>query len=540
MQKYIYLQTYPSAHLNLKGVDLPLSMSIFDYLRDLATKKTHKVPALRTQKHTDPLGVGGMIKRDIYIALAGSNKKTRQIKNDGSISESVSITQVGVLSYYEPPTITPDNISTQSTIFKNAFMATFTYCDHYEGAALDPVNLNHAHGQRVFSIPSSLKSSGIFRIFSECLPSGSGRKRMHKEFPETLHMSDIKLLSWLSDGGGQKSRSKVASGFASGALLFFTKMPGDERPHLDLDGVKEFRAKCVADLANLVTNMTDQELAASWVHGGANIKTTYYDEKGEVGPAGIHYIVKFNDLTSGNNNARVEHATLELAKLAGVRVARSIVVRIHSSGVFVADLFLTERYDRFTDSSGRDIRRHRLSLLSVMDPSKVKSQDSGDYKDIFAAIRKVSADPHGDCIEMFRRLLFNIGINNTDDHLKNHEFVYSEERNEWRLSPAFDITPNNNAYPHATAIAGYSNGTLKPHFIALIAERLGVDYDLAISIRNEVSHAIDGWKTTFKSVGCDEKDFEYVQKSVHLQGKRADDLFGPGQNIERKKSMINK
>ena len=296
--------------------------------------------------------------------------------------------------------------------------------------------------------------------------------------------------------------------------------------------MEAYRAKTVEDLAGLAVRMTEAEIAASIVHGGIRPKATYYDEKGEIGRPKTHYIVKFNNPKIDEiNNARVEHASLTLSRLANVNAAHSVVVRVLKNGSPVSDMLFVERFDRFTNEKDQDCRQHRLSLLALMDPNKIKSQDQGDYTDIFSAIRKVSSSPDEDCKEMFRRLLFNISVNNTDDHLKNHEMVCDAESGEWRLSPAFDIVPNKNPYPHVTSICGLSNGTLKDDFVLKIANKLDIEVHDAIKIRDEVALAVSKWRVVFEAAGCDNKDIDFTSKSISQNGKRAESTYNFGRNL---------
>ena len=70
-----------------------------------------------------------------------------------------------------------------------------------------------------------------------------------------------------------------------------------------------------------------------------------------------------------------------------------------------------------------------------------KSDERGFYSDIAELIRQISSKPLEDLHELWRRIVFTILVSNTDDHLKNHGFVYAG-RDQWRLSPAFDINPS--------------------------------------------------------------------------------------------------
>ena len=70
-----------------------------------------------------------------------------------------------------------------------------------------------------------------------------------------------------------------------------------------------------------------------------------------------------------------------------------------------------------------------------------ESDDGGFYTDIADVIRQVSSKPVEDLHELWRRIVFTILVSNTDDHLKNHGFIYAGG-DRWRLSPAFDINPS--------------------------------------------------------------------------------------------------
>ncbi|MEZ4930509.1 MAG: HipA domain-containing protein, partial [Saprospiraceae bacterium] len=48
--------------------------------------------------------------------------------------------------------------------------------------------------------------------------------------------------------------------------------------------------------------------------------------------------------------------------------------------------------------------------------------------------------PHNEIEELYKRMVFNFLFKNTDDHLKNHSFIYEEENNSWNLAPAYDLT----------------------------------------------------------------------------------------------------
>lgn len=79
-----------------------------------------------------------------------------------------------------------------------------------------------------------------------------------------------------------------------------------------------------------------------------------------------------------------------------------------------------------------------MTLLNRSDGDD--ASEGSSYLDIVDLIKSISYRPIEDLEELFRRVMFSVCISNTDDHLRNHGFLYTE--NGWMLSPAFDITPN--------------------------------------------------------------------------------------------------
>lgn len=69
-----------------------------------------------------------------------------------------------------------------------------------------------------------------------------------------------------------------------------------------------------------------------------------------------------------------------------------------------------------------------------------KDNETHSYLEIADAIRRFGAEPRKDVQELWRRIIFSILISNTDDHLRNHGFLYARQMG-WRLSPAYDLNP---------------------------------------------------------------------------------------------------
>ena len=121
------------------------------------------------------------------------------------------------------------------------------------------------------------------------------------------------------------------------------------------------------------------------------------------------------------SSAELEMAYYELATMAGIRMMPSELYTVDGNNHFI-----TKRFDR---DGERKIYTQTLAAISP---------DADSYEQLIAVCRKLHL-PESDCQEVFRRMVFNILANNTDDHNKNFSFIM-EEDGSWRLSPAYDIT----------------------------------------------------------------------------------------------------
>ncbi|HEX4649207.1 MAG TPA: HipA domain-containing protein, partial [Steroidobacteraceae bacterium] len=151
----------------------------------------------------------------------------------------------------------------------------------------------------------------------------------------------------------------------------------------------------------------------------------------------------------------VETATLRLAGTAGLTVPPVKLIDLGSRTVM-----LIRRFDRYWAKPGRDaplpedllsttpaygLAEKRLGFVSGLTLVACDETESltKSYGDLAQAIRRYC---HPRVIrennrELFERLLFNIFVNNDDDHLRNHGFVWDPRLPGWRLSPLYDVMP---------------------------------------------------------------------------------------------------
>lgn len=132
-----------------------------------------------------------------------------------------------------------------------------------------------------------------------------------------------------------------------------------------------------------------------------------------------YYILKFGN--TQYSSAELEMTYYELATKAGIRMMPSDIYTIEGNNHFI-----TKRFDRDGE------RKIYTQTLAAINP------DADSYGQLIDTCRKLHL-PEADCQEVYRRMVFNILANNTDDHHKNFSFMMAED-GVWRLSPAYDIT----------------------------------------------------------------------------------------------------
>ena len=139
----------------------------------------------------------------------------------------------------------------------------------------------------------------------------------------------------------------------------------------------------------------------------------------DVEPNLDYYILKFGDKT--RSSAELEQTYYEMALAAGINMMESRLLEVDGT-----NHFLTKRFDR------NEMEKLHTQTLAAMDP------EADSYEKLFAVCRKLHL-PEVDCQELYRRMVFNILANNTDDHNKNFTFIM-DRQGTWRLSPAYDMT----------------------------------------------------------------------------------------------------
>ena len=250
------------------------------------------------------------------------------------------------------------------------------------------------------------------------------------------------------------------------------------------------------------------ELLGGTSMGGARPKTVVEDEDGL-------WIAKFNRADDRWNHARIEHAMLVLARTCGMYTAESKVTQIGDR-----DALLVKRFDREKTEAG--YRRARmLSALTLLRADE-NERDKWSYVVLAEELRRLSDQPVDDAKELYRRMVFNALISNTDDHPRNHAVIALSEN--WKLSPAYDITPSappSEERRDLALICGDEGRYANARNLLSQCERFHVKHDEAIALMAEMEENVRArWYESARSCGVSEQDCERLSGAFAYPGFR--------------------
>ncbi|MCK5820761.1 MAG: HipA domain-containing protein [Bacteroidales bacterium] len=240
------------------------------------------------------------------------------------------------------------------------------------------------------TIPNLYDIDFLIGVFDECR-SGALRYKLNQDGPFLDNNADYPTPPWSSVGELQNAADQIESGSSFKEL-------------------NKWLAILIAPGSSL---------------GGARPKANILDGQKQL------WIAKFPSRNDSIDKALWEYLAYELAIQAGIEMAPSKIqkvgVRHHT--------FFTKRFDRQNGervhfASAMTMTAYNEDLLRDVTPS---------YLEIAEFIQFHAANPEEDLAQLWRRIVFNIMISNTDDHLRNHGFLLSKRG--WSLSPAYDINP---------------------------------------------------------------------------------------------------
>lgn len=223
--------------------------------------------------------------------------------------------------------------------------------------------------------------------------------------------------------------------------------------------------------------------------GGARPKASVVDKDGQLA------IAKFPQHGDLIQVGLWEAVALTLAAQAGLPTPEWRIEKAADR-----DVLLLRRFDRRSE-----LRIPFLSAMSLLDAA---DNEPHSYMEIADALRQYGAKADEDCAQLWRRIVFSILVSNTDDHLRNHGFLY--EAAGWRLSPVYDVNPVPvDIKPRIlTTAIDEVDGTASLDLALAVAPHFGVKPNKARSIVREVGAVVARWRETASAIGLAANEVE--------------------------------
>ncbi|MDQ2797609.1 MAG: type II toxin-antitoxin system HipA family toxin [Actinomycetota bacterium] len=371
--------------------------------------------------------------------------------------------------------------------------ASFTYLDEHlanpRAYALEPGLPLEA------GVHQSTVGHPMFGAFADCAPDRWGRTLVKRreatlarvEGREPRSLGEVDYLLGVRDDLRQ------------GALRFrrgdgpFEAIEDHGVPALtDLPELLSLAARAEANSADLPDLQRLVRVGSSL--GGARPKAHVRDAGGTLA------IAKFPSAAHDTWNVMAwEKVALELAAEAGITVPASILLNLAGRSVLVVD-----RFDRTRDADGGPAGR--IGYVSAMTMLQSADGEQGSYLELAEAIETRSSHATADLRQLWRRIVFSILISNTDDHLRNHGFLY-EDGDTWRLSPAFDINPNPDPGPKQLSTAiDLADDTASISLALSVADYFRLDAEEANDVVGQVQTAVSHWAQVAHQLGLSSQE----------------------------------
>jgi serine/threonine-protein kinase HipA len=331
----------------------------------------------------------------------------------------------------------------------------------------------------------------LFNAFTDPAPDRWGqtlmrraeraRARAEHRAPRTLMSADfLTLVDDATRLGALRFREAGADGF-------LTTGPRPIPPFVQLGRLLGASSRVVDD------QETGDDLALLLAPGtslgGARPKASILDRDKHLA------IAKFPKRDDEWPITRWETATLAMARGAGIDVPDHRLEVVLKKPVLIS-----RRFDR--------IGEQRVPFMSALTALGARDGESRSYLDLANVLRQIGSSPKLDLEQLWRRMVFNILVSNTDDHLRNHAFLHDGDG--WRLSPAYDLNPvpiDVRPRVHALAIDAEDPTASLDHARA-VARSFGLTAPASRSVITEVARSVRRWRTIAAATGLSKSQIE--------------------------------
>jgi serine/threonine-protein kinase HipA len=344
-----------------------------------------------------------------------------------------------------------------------------------------------------------------FGIFLDSMPDTWGRTLMKRRAAQiakekgekTPTLYDIDYLLGVYDDSRM------------GALRFKVNPEGDFLDNNKTASTPPWSS--IRELQNAATNFEnddDNDEVKKWLSvlmapgsslGGARPKANILDANKSL------WIAKFPSKTDTTDKAAWEFLAYQLAINAGIEMAPCKIEKIIGN----YHTFFTKRFDRENEK-----RIHFASATTMTANNEDTIRDNqASYLDIAEFISNYGSNIEANLHQLWRRIIFNISISNTDDHLRNHGFILTKEG--WILSPAYDLNPSIDKDGLALNI-DLDNNDLDFNLAKSVGEYFRLNKQQMETIIQEVIQVTSNWKIIAKEIGISRSEIELMNKAFNF------------------------
>ncbi|GAC21669.1 HipA-like protein [Paraglaciecola arctica BSs20135] len=234
--------------------------------------------------------------------------------------------------------------------------------------------------------------------------------------------------------------------------------------------------------------------------GGARPKASVTEKDGS------EWIAKFPGKNDEIDIAAWEYMTYQLAQKAGIYMSECRLERFEHEH----HTFITKRFDRIPQG-----RLHFSSALTQLE--KYDGDGDSSYLELAEFITDNGVNAKEDLRQLWRRIIFNIAVSNTDDHLRNHGFILSSQRGAsgWLLSPAYDINPSIDKSGLHLNITEHNN-SLDYQLAFEVAELFQLSAEHAQKIYDEVLHSVSKWQSLATNLKISRADQQLMRGAFNV------------------------
>lgn len=347
-------------------------------------------------------------------------------------------------------------------IIKGAFRYSDTYLNHPGAFALDPNQLPLSTKEYQTTRPC-----GVHAVFEDALPDDWGRRLLIRK--GNLKKGEQTISRMLQVLGAQ----------GLGALSFFpADIQSEDKPYVDLTELNFLLDAAYQYDAGRAVEKEEMALLfrAASSPGGARPKALVMDENGG------QWIAKFPSSKDRHDMVAMEEAALTLARSAGLDVPEFFVKKIGRRRVLFINRF---------DVTAKKGRHHMISGQTLL---SAEGYYVLGYSDLFSAVRKVTHQPSSDLPALYRQMVFNAAIGNTDDHLKNFTMLHGGSG--FFLSPAYDLVPDTGDRREHVLYFRLDHQPPNRDTLLRMADRWRIKK--APAIIDKVAGALSSWRSVFK------------------------------------------